>query len=234
MASKLYLARKAATKLPKPDKKKGLVVTADGLPGATSLTVDDSSGYVAGDMLGTISYVNPVPVSGQYEAATVNVFIATIASPTSVTLQTALPSPYGGGAVIKAGAKFGFEGTLAEWTAQVTPQLIKILTPMADLANGDALAICTAQVNPVTSSETLDLLDDIALVGTRGGVISVQAPSGANVGWACDVIEVAGSATQINLTAPGGETIQGATTITSAFGKRTIRKTGATTWAAYA
>lgn len=168
LAVYFYTERKAASKIPDPTKPKGCTVTATLAAGGTSLQVDTSAGYVVGDRLGSLDYVNPVPVLGQYVAAEMTFTVSAIPDSTHLTITPAIPT----GASIPSGTKFGFTGTAGEWTAHATKAMVKLRTLIADQSNADAKAIVDAGVPGGGSlpygCSTLAAVQDVA----TGGVIS--------------------------------------------------------------
>lgn len=168
LAVYFYTERKLASKIPDPTKPKGCTVTAALAAGGTSLQVNTSAGYVVGDRLGSLDYVNPALVGGQYVGAEVTFTVSSIPDPTHIVISPAVPT----GASIANGTKFGFTGTAGEWTDQATKAMVKLRTLIAGQSNADAKAIVDAGVPGGAAlppgCSTLVAVQDVA----TGGVIS--------------------------------------------------------------
>jgi len=119
MSVTLFNKKIARTALPDTTNPPTCTLTALAAQGVMLLTVDQTLGFVVG------SQVSIFPMSAHVTAKT----------PTSLTLDTALPKQVAAGVVV------GFQGTLAEWQAIALASLVAVKRGVANDAMAQAEAL---------------------------------------------------------------------------------------------
>lgn len=222
--------RKHAAKLPNPDQPLGGQITADVNPGDVTLAVahagmptwDASLAYENGDLLFSFDYVSTATDgAGHFLSKSVQIFVdgvppganainvkqgdGTVGMPTD--LNPAAPTPLIPAYVSQTATPrsfFGFQGTLADWQAQVVPQVFKQLKPIGDMCTADAaVLVAHLQKNTFITRRTSGVFGALAIGASQvvtsniGTVALVGNPSkialSGNVSVVPNVDAVAGA-----------------------------------------